>query len=287
VSDQRYHPLKENREWRELTIQTNEIKKFAPFAHSRHSHFSSIHPTIIPASNAQRDDPIAFGRRSCYNTGEMSSQTNEDWLRALNQPGEPQREALEKLRDYLFRVILVYVRDHGRHILELPPSEIRQFAEDMAQEALLSVRANLDSFRGESKFTTWAYRFAINQVASELRLRRYTAVSLEEIVEQKEGLFAELYRDQEAFDPELEAERRVLLDLLKRIIHEELSDRQRQAIIAVHLRGYSMDEVAELLHTNRNSLYKVLHDARQKIKSRLLAYHLSEGDILALFERNT
>jgi RNA polymerase sigma-70 factor, ECF subfamily len=235
----------------------------------------------------QRDDTIALGRQSWYNSGEMSSQTNEDWLRALNQPGEPQREALEKLRDYLFRVILVYVRDHGRYILELPPSEIRQFAEDMAQEALLSVRANLDSFRGESKFTTWAYRFAINQVASELRLRRYTAVSLEDLIEQREGLFAELSRDQEALDPELEAERRILLNLLRRIIREDLTERQRQAVIGIHFRGYSMDEVAELLHTNRNSLYKVLHDARQKIKSRLLADHLSEGDILALFERNS
>lgn len=217
----------------------------------------------------------------------MSSHTNEYWLRALSQPGENQREALETLRDYLLRVVLVYLRDHRSEMIYLSPGEIRQFAEDMAQESLLSIRANLDSFRGESKFTTWAYRFAVNQVATELRLRRYSNLSLDEILEQKEPLFNQLIRDTQGLDPELETERRHLLNLLREIIREDLTERQRQAITAVHFKGYSMDQVAELMDTNRNSLYKLLHDGRQKIKSRLLAHHLSEGDILALFEINS
>jgi RNA polymerase sigma-70 factor, ECF subfamily len=214
----------------------------------------------------------------------MSSRTNENWLHALSQPGESQKEALEELRDYLLRVVLIYLRDFGSNIIELPPAEIRQFAEDMAQEALLSIRANLDSFRGESKFTTWAYRFAINQTAGELRLQRYTTLSLDSVMEQRESLFGRFVRDLDALDPELEAERHHLLELLHRIIREDLTARQREALIAVHIRGFAMDEVAEHMNTNRNTLYKLLHDARQKIKSRLLAHHLSEGDILALFE---
>ena len=75
-----------------------------------------------------------------------------------------------------------------------------------------------------------------------------------------------------------------MLQLLLHIIQTELNEQQRQAILLVHFAGYSMQEVASQLGTSTNTLYKILFDARKKLKAHLLAHHLSGGDILALFE---
>jgi RNA polymerase sigma-70 factor (ECF subfamily) len=80
------------------------------------------------------------------------------------------------------------------------------------------------------------------------------------------------------------AERRQYLTLLRDIIERGLNERQRAAIVGVHIQGLSMDEVAAALGLNRNALYKLLHDARKRIKARLQAQHLTEGDILAAFQ---
>lgn len=188
------------------------------------------------------------------------------------------------LRDYLLRSVLVYLQEHRSDLAEWSPADIRHFAEDMAQEALVSINKNLDSFRGDSKFTTWAYRFAINLAASELRLSRYWDQSLEGLQEQETAVFSELLRGEQEMDPDLAAERRQCIDVLERIIHEDLTERQRFAVVSIHFQGRSMDEVAEELGTNRNATYKLLHDARRKIRAGLQDHHLSAGDILALFE---
>ncbi|MCI0399620.1 MAG: sigma-70 family RNA polymerase sigma factor [Chloroflexi bacterium] len=215
----------------------------------------------------------------------MRARTNDEWLRALNQPGEARNQALVVLRDYLLRAVLIYLRGRRSDLSGWTAGEIRRFAEDMTQEALLSIQANLDTFRGESKFTTWAYRFVINQAATELRLARYSELSLEALQEQESvSLLSLLRQAPQVGEPGITAERIALLQELEQIINRELTDRQRAAIIGVHLQGRSMDDVANELGTTRNALYKLLHDARLRIKERLRARHLSAGDILALFE---
>lgn len=215
----------------------------------------------------------------------MTSRSNEEWVRALTeQPGEMQSDALRDLHDFLLRAVLVYMSQRRNELAGWSRDDVRRLAEDLAQEALLSIRESLSSFKSESKFTTWAYRFVINQAASELRRRHYQNVSLDQLQEDEPALFQALLPEQGAVEPEQMAERRHYLNLLRKIIEGELNERQRAAIVGVHLRGLPMDEVAAALGLNRNALYKLLHDARKRIKARLQAQHLTESDILAAFQ---
>jgi RNA polymerase sigma-70 factor (ECF subfamily) len=215
----------------------------------------------------------------------MSSRSNAEWLRALSEgPGEAQSEALQDLHDFLLRATLVYLSLHRSEVAGWSRPDVRNLAEDLAQDSLLEIRASLSSFKGESKFTTWAYRFAINRAASELRRRQYRDVSLDQLREQEPLIFRALLLEQETVEPERMAERRHYLDLLSGIIATELNERQRAAMVGVYVQGLPMEAVAGALDLNRNALYKLLHDARKRIKARLQAQHLTEGDILAVFE---
>jgi RNA polymerase sigma-70 factor, ECF subfamily len=213
-----------------------------------------------------------------------TSRSNDAWLLALKQPGEAQEEALEELRDYLLRAVLFYLRNHRSDLSDLTGEEIRQFAEDMAQDSLLAVRDHLSQFRGEAKFTTWAYRFAINRTATELRLHHYRTLSIDNLLQEESAVFYELAANPGGADPSLQAERQELIIALRHIIREQLTDRQRLAILGVHFYRRSMDEVADQLGMSRNSLYKLLHDARKKIKNQLETHYFGEGDVLAIFD---
>ncbi len=216
----------------------------------------------------------------------MAERSNEEWLWALSeQSSEARTEALEDLRDFLVRAALVYLSQQRSELADWSRQDIRSLAEDLAQEVIAELRESLSSFRGESKFTTWAYRFVINRAASELRRRRYQNVSLDRLREEGPRLlFQAIANEGERVEPEKLAERRHYLRLLQEIMQTELNERQRLALIAVHWQGRSMDEVANALGMNRNALYKLLHDARKRLKAALQARHLSEGDILAAFE---
>jgi RNA polymerase sigma-70 factor (ECF subfamily) len=215
----------------------------------------------------------------------MSPRSNEEWMWALTeQPGEVQNDALRDLHDFLLRAVLVYLSQHRSELAGWSRDDVRRLAEDLAQEALLSIRESLSSFKRESKFTTWAYRFVINRAASELRRRHYRNVSLDQLREGEPALFQAVLLEQGTIEPERMAERRHYLNLLREIIERDLNERQRAAIVGVHMQGRSMDEVAAALGLNRNALYKLLHDARKRLKARLQAQHLTEGDILAAFQ---
>ncbi len=216
----------------------------------------------------------------------MAERTNEAWLWALSeQASEAQTEALEDLRDFLMRAVLVYLSQRRSELMEWSRQDIHELAEDLAQEAVVEIRESLTRFKGESKFTTWAYRFVINRAASELRRRRYQNVSLDRLRDEGPNLlFQALASEGEKVDPERLAERRYYLRLLQEIVQTELNERQRLALIAVHWQGQSMDEVAGALGLTRNALYKLLHDARLRLKAALHGRHLSVGDILAAFE---
>lgn len=214
----------------------------------------------------------------------MLTYTNDEWLQALSQPGKPQQAALETLRDYLLRAVLVYLRYHRSDVSSWSSGDIHQFAEDAVQEALMAIRKKLDTFRGESKFTTWAYRFAVNKAASELRRSRYLDTSLDSLQDGNENALKITFSDRRVVDPDAAAEQRSFMELLSQIIGEELSERQQRAVVGIHIQGRSMQEVAEELDITRNTLYKLLHDARRKIKERLQARYLTVEDVLAIFE---
>ncbi len=207
---------------------------------------------------------------------------NAEWLADLGD-GEPQAKALADLREYLRRAVFVYLDRHRADLSHLDRRELEHLAEDCVQDALLKILDKLDTFRGASKFTTWAYRFVINVAAGELRLHRWRTLSIEMLVGEHEVSLFTFLGDRETPDPETAAARNQILDTIHQIINEELTERQRFALVNVHLRGVPMADVARQLNSTPNNVYKLIHDARKKLKAGLHRRRYSEADVLAIF----
>jgi RNA polymerase sigma-70 factor (ECF subfamily) len=205
----------------------------------------------------------------------MAERSNAEWLSELRGPGH--ETALADLRALLVRGL--------RYAMSDRPSVKEEDLEDFAQDALLKILAGLDSFRGESKFTTWAHKIAVRVAFSELRRRRWKDVSFQDLLSQYDnGDLTPAVLTDSSPDPEQQATQQMMLDLVQRLIMEELTDRQRQAMTALMMGGMPMEEVARRMGTNRNALYKLMHDARQRLKKRMLDHGLSHQEILAAFE---
>jgi len=202
----------------------------------------------------------------------VKKRTNEQWLAELR--GRERDRAIEDLRAVIVRGLKVTFAGRVRGLDET--------AEDLAQDALIRTLNNLDSFRGESRFTTWAQRVAIRVAYTELRRRRWRDVSLQEVIERHEGSGQEpdVLADRGSSSPERETERKMMVETLQRFIAEELSERQREAMVAVMFEGMPLKEAARRMDTNRNALYKLLHDARKKLKKRIEAESLSPAEVL-------
>src|ERR671927_419139 len=202
----------------------------------------------------------------------VKDRTNEQWLMELR--GANPDEALADLYDLLVRGLRAALGSYG--------AGVDANVEDFAQEALIKITGNLGSFRGESRFTTWAQKIAMNVALTELKRRRWRDVSLQELLARREGA------DRGPADPRLTPEQlafqNMVLGELRRMIEEELTDRQREAVVAVLLEGMPISEVARGMGTNQNALYKLLHDARRKLKRQMEAAGLSPQEVLAAFE---
>ena len=203
----------------------------------------------------------------------MIERTNQEWLAALR--GRGRDKALADLRALL-------VRGLG-YALAGRPGVTEADLEDFAQDALLKILAGLDSFRGESRFTTWAQKIAVRVALTELRRHRWRDVSLDEMTGSADADFIPDTLADPSAGPEQQAIQRTLLSTLRRIIATELTDRQRQALVAVGIHGMPLEEVAHRMGSNRNALYKLLHDARQRLQKQMMAEGLSPQGVLAAF----
>jgi len=163
--------------------------------------------------------------------------------------------------------------------------EILQRAEDSAQDALIAVMNHLQDFRGDSKFTTWAYKFAINIALMAARHERWKGVSLDELSFSIEGAFFErvLQDKTDGSAPDQSALQNEVRETIQDVIEHDLTDKQRRVILMMVFNDVPMDEVVRHLGANRNAVYKMLHDARRKLKSGLQARGFDIGETLALF----
>ena len=202
----------------------------------------------------------------------MRERTNEQWLADLR--GVNPDEALADLYDLLVRGLRAALRSHG--------GGVDANIEDFAQEAMIRITGNLDSFRGESRFTTWALKIAMNVALTELKRRRWRDVSLQDLLARHEANDSGL--SDTHLTPEQLALQNTLLGDLRRMVDEELTDRQREAVVAVILEGMPISEVARRMGTSQNALYKLLHDARRRLKKRMEAAGLAPQEVLAAFE---
>jgi len=203
----------------------------------------------------------------------MEQRSNQEWLDALRSPGPERDRALAELRTLLVRGLNYALRGWRR----TAGRDFEALAEGFCQEALLRILDNLDSFEGRSRFTTWAHKITVRVALTELRRKRWQDVSLDKLVSE-DG--AEFTMSSEEVGPETEAERTDLLVWMKRIMMEELTDKQRKAIAAIAFGGMPLEEVARRMDTNRNALYKLIHDARVRLKRRLAREGMNPQDIL-------
>lgn len=219
-------------------------------------------------------------------TERAHERTNDEWLNDLRPDSPRQPDALADLRVRVQRSIYYYLSQERSDLRDSSPQDLQQMAEDLAQDTVMRVLNNLHHFRGESQFTTWANRIATRIAISEMRRARYRDFSLDNLTGEGETLPAEASLISEAPpNPERAAEQSDTLDRVMGLLSESLTDRQYKALEAVALRGVPMDVVAEQLGTNRNALYKLLHDARRKLKVALESNGLSVDYILNLFQR--
>jgi RNA polymerase sigma factor (sigma-70 family) len=149
----------------------------------------------------------------------------------------------------------------------------------------LRVMANIENFRGESRFTTWANKIAVRLAISDLRRARYRDFSLDELTADGELLpMTNRVASPSEPTPEKVAERDDVMEKIEAAFKEALTERQYQALVAVALKGVPMDVVAERMGTNRNALYKLIHDARRKLKAHLESQGISTDYMMNLFQ---
>jgi RNA polymerase sigma-70 factor (ECF subfamily) len=211
----------------------------------------------------------------------VAIRTSEAWLRDLRAAGEAQAAARADLRGYLLRAARhALARSRGR-LGHLGPGDLDAVAEDCAQEALVAILAHLDDFRGDSRFTTWAYKFAVNVALVAARREGWRRVSLDDLLAGPDAV-ASLDAALDA-DPDRSAQRAEAWAAIREALDHQLTERQRQALTAVVLQGVPLDELVRHWGSNRNAVYKLLHDARRKLKARLQARGLEPEEILGLF----
>jgi RNA polymerase sigma-70 factor (ECF subfamily) len=216
----------------------------------------------------------------------MTDRTNEQWLADLRSDGEAQERALLDLKERLQRGIYYYLSRERSDLNYYSHHELTQMAEDLAQDSVLRVMENLDTFRGDSMFTTWATRIAVRVAISDLRRARYKDFSLDDLT--SEGDLLPLTANPVASDkpegPERAAEQAEVLARIQTALDNALTERQVRALVAVAIRGVPLEVVAEQMGTNRNALYKLLHDARRKLRTSLEAQGLSMDYMMNLFQ---
>jgi RNA polymerase sigma-70 factor (ECF subfamily) len=210
----------------------------------------------------------------------MATRTNEAWLSDLRADGDVKSAAIEDLRAVIAKG-LPYALSRW-----LSPSlpQFHALVDEVTQETLLRVLDQMDTFEGRSQFTTWVHKIAIRIALTELRRKRWRDTSLDELTENEDIPPPQGLLEDSQASPENLAERADMLIHVRRIIDEELTERQRKALTMLAIQDNSMEDAARKLKTNRNALYKLLHDARLRLKNRLSMEGISAHDVMSLFE---
>ena len=225
--------------------------------------------TVVP------DDPVRSGQATRGPAPGAPGDDEEDWVLALSTPGSQQVAALRSLHALMVRASAHQVWRMRAALADPSPDTVDDIANQAADEAMTAVLAKLHTFQGRSRFTTWAYKFAILQAATEVRRlqwqhREVELRDLDQPAPQHEG-------------PEHHVEAADLADAVVRAMHGVLTPYQRRIAVALLVDGVPIDVLAERLDTTRGALYKTVHDARVRLRTALTAegYLAAEGDLAA------
>ena len=218
---------------------------------------------------AGRESPAAppAGRRASPASPDSESQA---WIAELSGEGPERDAAVGRLHALLLRAARFEVSRRARAVPHVRGGDLDDVAHQAANDAAVAVLAKLDGFRGQSRFTTWAYKFALLEAA--VKVRRLAWQGREIPLEPDHW---PRFADPED-SPPTRAERGELLADIARAIEEELTPHQREVLVALALNEVPIDVLAERLGTTRGALYKTLHDARRKLRRKL---DLEEGAV--------
>lgn len=206
---------------------------------------STAQPTTVPASESDSES-----RR---------------WLTVLDADAADRERGVAELHSMLVRVARAEVHRRAPRLAISGP-EADDLAHHAAADAVLAVLAKLDTFRGESRFTTWAYRFVILEVSSKIGRHFWQHPTVAMDSERWERL-----PDRFGIDPSDNAQARDLIDALRRAIEQDLTPHQRRVFVAIVLDAVPVEAVALELRSNRNAIYKTMFDARGKLRAALAA----------------
>jgi RNA polymerase sigma factor (sigma-70 family) len=188
------------------------------------------------------------------------------WVDALEDSGGPGYEqACARLHKLLVRIAMDDVFRRGPRYRITGP-ELNDLAHQAAADALMRITHKIHDFRGEARFTTWAYRFVMLEVSSKLG-RHFWRVSNARFEPEEWSQIP----DRAGVDPVSHSQARELVEAVRDAVDTALSARQRQVFTALVVNGVPLEKLASELETNRNALYKTMFDARRKLRARLVA----------------
>jgi len=185
------------------------------------------------------------------------------WVEALSGAGDKREEAVEQLHALLLRASRFEISRRRNALGAGRAGELDDLAVQAADDALMAIMRKLPTYRGESRFTTWAYKFALLEAGVKVRRRAWHGRE----VPLEDERWARL--PGRGSSPGEDAETNELLGALRDAIADSLTAHQRQVLVAVTLDDVPIDVLAERLGTTRGALYKTLHDARRKLRTRL------------------
>jgi RNA polymerase sigma-70 factor, ECF subfamily len=188
---------------------------------------------------------------------------SEAWVATLSSPGPAREEACARLHQLLLRAARFEVNRRRASLPHLRGGDFDDLALQSADDALVAILGKLDTFRGDSRFTTWAYKFALLEAAVKLRRRAWQGREVP--LEPETWEMFSTGRE----SPQGSAEQGELLRELQVGIDEALTSHQREVLVALTLNDVPIDVLAERLNTTRGALYKTLHDARKKLRAHL------------------
>lgn len=200
----------------------------------------------------------------------MKERDNEQWISQLTSKPQNRDSALKDLRDFM----LTGLRASFGSRSTINTAEL----EDYIQESIERILKNLHTFRGDAKFTTWCMKIAVNLTLSDLRRKRWENISLDSLP--MPDKFISKHSVINILDgPERRAVKKELVNTVRRIVSHDLTDNQQRAMGLILFHGVPLQEIAATMGMKRGALYKLLHEARKKIKERLISSGLSEEDI--------
>jgi RNA polymerase sigma-70 factor (ECF subfamily) len=205
---------------------------------------------------------VAVTPRPSELTLDMDS-ASRTWLDRLAGDGPDREAAIAELHELLLRAARFEVSRRSARHPHLRGGEERDIAQQSADDALMAILRKLDDFRGESRFTTWAYKFALYEAAANIRRRAWQGRELpletdvwQQVADGRSG-------------PVHDAETKDLLAAIRQEIESSLTPHQREVLVALALNEVPIDVLAERLNTTRGALYKTLHDARKSLRAAL------------------